>query len=359
MPWDGAAFGLFTLCVLWSSFTYAFFLALLCPIWIGWASVRCGLRGSALSVAGGVALIGALPLLGPGLEALEMAWRQPSMEMAVRGGANGAALFAPWEEKSVIARCLHSPPTAYRGADLPDARLGFTLLALAMVGAVKSWRRAWGIAVGAIVFLVLALGPRLHVYMHTVEELPLPYELLWEWVPIFRISRAPPRFLVVTRILLAVLAAYGVRSLDRPTGPKARRTRRRSAAVAVILALLTVESCIAAIPLFRCRISDFYARLSQIQGDFAILDIPVHTEPFGNRYLLYQTVHGKRVLHANLARHAAQFDYACLWKRPAELTRPLGPSARALLARHQIKFVIWHRRAEYCPDDPIEWEQVY
>lgn len=362
-PVDGAAFGLFALCVLWSSFTYAFFLALLCPIWISWALLRSRRRSGAcwlaLSVGGGVVLIGTLPLVGPGLEALELTWRQPSMDVATRGGANVAALFAPWEQKSLLARGLHSPPTAYRGADLPDARLGFALLVLAMVGAVKSWRQAWGVAVGAIVFLILALGPHLHVYMHTVQNLPMPYELLWEWVPIFRISRAPPRFLVVTRILLAVLAAYGVRSLGVPTRSRARRTWVRSAAVVVILALLTAESCIAPIPLFACRIPDFYARLSQIQGDFAILEVPIDIAPFGNRYLLYQTVHGKRLLHANLARHAAQFDYACLWKRLANLTRPLRPSDRALLSRYQIRFVIWHMDTSGGPDDPIEWEQVY
>ncbi len=115
--------------------------------------------------------------------------------------------------------------------------LGFTTVALAVVGAVASGvARAFGVI--ALVGLVLALGPRLHVDGAIVGPL-LPYWYLEHFMPLLAVAGVPLRFGYLMYLGLVAAAAFGLASLRRAC---ARVTPGAGAlAVALACGLVLVE----------------------------------------------------------------------------------------------------------------------
>ncbi len=90
---------------------------------------------------------------------------------------------------------------------------GLLAALLAALGVRDGWRRRdrWPLlyAGGAAGFALLALGPRLAITEGFT--LPLPYELLYRWVPGFGALRNPYRAAFFASVLLAVPVGYGAR----------------------------------------------------------------------------------------------------------------------------------------------------
>lgn len=89
--------------------------------------------------------------------------------------------------------------------------------ALGLVALLAGWRRGGAYArtvalVGVITGLVLAAGPRVALFGRQWWS---PYQLLFDWLPGFSAVRLPFRFLVVTQLGFALLAALGVGVLLR------------------------------------------------------------------------------------------------------------------------------------------------
>jgi len=86
----------------------------------------------------------------------------------------------------------------------------------------------------AITAFVLSLGPTLHVYWKMLY-IPLPYKLLYHFVPGFAGMRGVSRFACVFMLGLAVLAAFG---FDRVAGALRGPVKRSLAAMAFMLVIL-------------------------------------------------------------------------------------------------------------------------
>jgi len=89
-----------------------------------------------------------------------------------------------------------------------ETYLGYTLLAFAAYAVVRcrrlgrpAGRRIIFWAVMAVGSLVLALGPTLH-WMGRETGLAMPYRLLWQALPILRVSRTPVRLVVLANLSL-------------------------------------------------------------------------------------------------------------------------------------------------------------
>lgn len=152
----------------------------------------------------------------------------------------------------------------------------------------------------AAFFGLLALGPVLKINGQTNllpggGEIPLPYRLLYEFVPFVKLSRSVSRMDVMVMLFLGVGAAFGVvglvswlkgRWVDWDIG------RLVVTAVPVVaIGLVLFEFWPAPYPVSPPDTPAWYATLAEDPTEGAVLNLPANYErPW---YLLYQTMHGK------------------------------------------------------------------
>jgi hypothetical protein len=173
----------------------------------------------------------------------------------------------------------------------------FALVLLALsrptIGGTRKWLGIAGI------FLVLCLGPVLHVAGNPL--LPLPYALLDE-IPLVGFGRAPSRMAVFLMLALAVVGGMVL------AGWEARRPRAALASILVGL-LIFLEFLIAPVRLdsrFQ-TVPTFYTEIARGQGvePRPVLDVPIDLfgaqGPAGD-YMLFQTVHGQPIVSGYISR---------------------------------------------------------
>ncbi len=212
-----------------------------------------------------------------------------------------------------------------RFRDVNTVFLGWTGLALAVVGAVRYRRRVAAWITGFVVFAVLSLGPLLQINGRSIFDLdgllvnvPLPFIAL-HYLPVVKANRVPNRFSVVLMLSLAVLAGFGAYWLLA----KLRRSRARVAVIAsaggtlLLAALIMFEHWSVPLPLTDARIPAVYEQIAEEPGDFTIFQLPMGwRNSFGvqgaenTRTQYYQTYHHKRLLSGNISRNPPfKFDY--------------------------------------------------
>jgi hypothetical protein len=191
---------------------------------------------------------------------------------------------------------------------------GFTVLALCAIALLATrvqrkksnfFGRSWTSSASpglylfsAAFFALLALGPVLKINGRTDllpggGEIPLPYRLLYEFVPFVNLSRSVSRMDVMVMLFLGVGAAFGVVALARfvewKEGKKGKGLAWMVPAVAITLVLF--EFWPARYPVSPPDTPAWYATLAEDPTEGAVLNLPANYErPW---YLLYQTVHGK------------------------------------------------------------------
>lgn len=183
--------------------------------------------------------------------------------------------------------------------------IGYIPLLLAGI-ALWRWRppvRFW--VVTAFFFLLLAMGPRLHLGNITETDLPTtlstttpewtPFALLNRTVPFMRISRSVSRYALMVQLCVAVLAGLGLHRLLQ---------RQRSATASLLaggaLLLILGEFWVAPYPMSPPDTPAFYGQLRQMADVRAVLNLPMNYDRPG--YLLYQTVHEKPLAVAYISR---------------------------------------------------------
>jgi len=184
-----------------------------------------------------------------------------------------------------------------------------------------------------LAFFILALGPVMHIGGRTAllpggGEIPLPYALLHHLVPFLNITRSVSRFDVMVMLSLAMLAAFGLARLVGTSSSHTSTLSRFSSSRAIALlcaALILFEFLPAPYPMSPPDTPDWYYTLAAEPGDFAILNLPMNWDRPG--YLLYQTVHRKRLTAAYISRD----DPRTLVERAPVLQafRHLGPGVIA------------------------------
>ncbi|MBX2998357.1 MAG: hypothetical protein KF893_07580 [Caldilineaceae bacterium] len=180
--------------------------------------------------------------------------------------------------------------------------IGYLPLILALAAAWLDRRRSGFWLVGALFFLLIALGPVLNLRTIGWDDIPTgeqppgwtPYELLNRTIPFMRISRSVSRFAVMVQLAMAVTAAIGLHALLRRRSP---RLRRSLAVVAVLVVL--AEFWVAPYPLSPPDTPYYYAQIAEESGG-SLLNLPMNYDRPG--YLLYQTVHHKPLTVAYISR---------------------------------------------------------
>ncbi len=247
-------------------------------------------------------------------------------------------------------------PTAF----LWNVSVGLVALALALVslvplaadrralsadsqeGAVggRAWR--WWLLLGAT--LLLAMGEELRVLGHETG-VPLPYALL-AGLPGIRSSHRPNHFVILSILLVALLAAGGLRRLI------ARRPGRPWAwSGAAILLALIIDGYAGPLPIVERPIPAGYAHLPAPDGG-ALLPIPVNLNVSRSENLWYQTAHGWPIVGGfigreppyPLGRYAPGVRELRYGRRDdPDILEPGWPElARESLAHYGIRYVLYH-----------------
>ena len=314
-------------------------------LWRLWREKHPGLR-KLLKPAFGIAAMGLAvgllfsPLIIPmAAEAATADYMRPTFEENVVLSADLLAFFTPSELHPLWGQAvlpLYQTFTTTTSERLVFA--GIMPLALAIYGAVKYRRRRWVQfwSLSTLIFFVLALGPYLHIAGQTVQldgaPLPMPYLLLYKAIPFIGISRSLSRYDLMVMIGLGVLAAIGM-------------VRFKPGWQALTVGLICLEFTAIPYPMSAIDTPGFFRSIAQEEEDFTIAALPMNWDR--PNPLLYQTVHGKRLLTAYTSR---QNPLDLTWRTPVLqqwrtlqediIKTDLAAVAPTILQDFQIKYVV-------------------
>ncbi|NPV07117.1 MAG: hypothetical protein HPY83_04015 [Anaerolineae bacterium] len=278
----------------WYNLIYLGLLTGLWSTWCAWSARRRGLRlwAQMVLVPGGVGLI-ALALLAPLLlpmaaEAARADYMVPDESHITNLSADLLALVLPQEMHP-----LWGEATGRLAAQFPSSTsermvsLGLVPLLLAAVGWWRGSERGRLFVWVGLVFLVLSLGPVLHVGGEVVRvggrPVPLPWLALYRAIPFLGIARSVGRYSVMAALAVSVLAGVGLHQLSRQLG--GRWLLLPLAAGALTL----VEFAPIPYPVSFPDTPGWYAALRNEPLSGAVLNLPVNWDR--PQYLLYQTQH--------------------------------------------------------------------
>jgi hypothetical protein len=234
------------------------------------------------------------------------------------------------------------------------AFLGYTALALALYAAIALWRRSILWVVTGLLFALLALGTVLRIRGVEYPGVPMPYDLLSRLVPAFKLVRQANRFNVMVSLSLSVLV--GLACADLFAWLEQRASPRiavwgRYAAVIALSAMILYEYLALPLPTLPFRVSPFYERVAQEDGDFALVELPLD-HLYNRRSLYAQTFHGKKLVNGYLARAATEaeaFVYSNPLLKVLRLRMTLDPTLydipaqMDLLAANDIRYIVIHK----------------
>jgi len=241
------------------------------------------------------------------------------------------------------------------------AFLGYTTIALAVIGAAKNWRRARFWVLAAAVYVALALGPQLRINGQLYPQVPMPYRLVGDLFFV-RILRKPDRFNVFLGLPVAMLVSLGMAALLRrylpPGGWGGLKGGGRKSALAVVLVglaavLILGEYCPVPYPTLPAVTPAWYSQLAQEPGHFAILDLPMELLHFDKRYSFYQITHGKALVEgrvSRLPREAFTFIDSNPLLQGLRQANAMDPDLMDvshqlhLLADADVRYIIFHRK---------------
>ena len=252
-----------------------------------------------------------------------LGWFTPTVLHPVFGGDLVAEL------RRVQLRALEQGVTGFR--DINTVFIGWTTLALALIGALTYRRRVRLWIWTAVIFGLFTLGPFLQIngeYRFDLDGVdatfPMPYALL-HYIPIVKANRAPNRNSVMLTLAVAVLAGYGVMWLMAKVGSRNSRLKiqdwdasaRRQSSIFnlqsllfVVLALLLLfEHLAVPAPLSDARVPGVYAEIAADPRAVSVLQVPLGWRnsfgvlgPERTQLQYYQTAHGKPMLGGNISR---------------------------------------------------------
>jgi hypothetical protein len=183
-----------------------------------------------------------------------------------------------------------------------------------------------------LLFFILALGPFLHVGGQIVaiggRPVPLPYLLLYHTVPFIGLTRSLSRYDLMVMLGLGVLVSIALVEITL-FASKQRIASKLSGGPAyapyiiplAALILICFEFLPAPYPISKIDTPAFYFDISYETSDYTIAELPMNWDR--PTPLLYQTIHGKKLLTAYTSRNN---PLELAWRTPVfQHWRFLGP----------------------------------
>ncbi len=287
-----------------SCYYYALFLAVaLAVLGLGYllAERRCFTRRLLgwLALCSVVTLAIQIPLSLPYFRVAESMGFERTIETAARGGAD----LADFVTAPPTNRLYGAATASLRGEQWWEHVTfpGLTATLLALIGAARppaaSRRARWLYLALALTMGVLSLGPALYLDGR-VFFAPLPYHLLFAYVPGFTAIRQPARFHMFTMVGLSLLAGLGAQTLTRRIA-----TRWQRALPVVCLAFMAAENLympLALTPVPRpAAIPPVYTWLADEAEPGPVLELPILMDvgSVESPRLYYSTRHWRRLIN--------------------------------------------------------------
>jgi hypothetical protein len=163
---------------------------------------------------------------------------------------------------------------------LGTAYMGFTVLALAVLGLYKYRKKLYIWIIVCVLFFLLSLGPYILINRANTG-IPGLYQLA-RYLPIVGLIREPGRFALMVSFALAIMASYGAKYIFEKIGLLKRNQALKLGVVALIAAMILIES--SAPPLSagfasqltaNLHVSNFYSWLGGQKGNFSVLELPI------------------------------------------------------------------------------------
>ncbi len=242
------------------------------------------------------------------------------------------------------------------------AYVGYTVLALGILGLVFFWRRKdlyfW--AALAFVGALLALGPYI-----SVDGVLTPIPGLWGYlyyvIPLLNSFRAPYRFDYLVAFGLAILAGYGVTGLmERLSSikvPNATKTLMKVLVVCILCTLVIVEFLPIPYAEYNAQIPQFYQVLANDHSNYSVIEVPLQKS--FSVYLYYQSAYNKPLIDGSIPRNPQypstlqesvpfinELGFYSPGNAPTDIinqTFPLMTLAPYILEQYQVKYIIVHK----------------
>ncbi|MDE1833313.1 MAG: hypothetical protein KGH58_02750 [Candidatus Micrarchaeota archaeon] len=242
-----------------------------------------------------------------------MIWSTNLLSFFVPSFYNG--VFYGLSGSSGIYNMLYSPDPTER-----VAYVGFLAIILGLFGIYRNWKdsRLW--IAFAVIFGWLSLGPLLQIGPY-ITGIPTLY-YLYHFIPLFNVMREPGRFNILLIMAVAILAAFGVKSLLERMGSAAghaaaRPATRALAVIAVVSLIMLLESNAFSFgPGFTSHIAtqvavpQFYYAIANLTSNFSVLSLPAlplkasayMPEPYTGQATYYTYITHKPVIGGYIAR---------------------------------------------------------
>lgn len=162
--------------------------------------------------------------------------------------------------------------------------LGFTPLVLTIVAILRGGKRTAGWAALFVLSLVFALGAHPYWAGKLYDGVTLPFAYLTK-LPVLSLMRVANRFLILTQVALAVLAAIGWSSLKK----------RSDLLFLALCALVLIEYLWIPYPLQPVEMSPYYDQMAASERRGAVLDIPFTSNGRTVLNMAVQTRHERHI----------------------------------------------------------------
>jgi hypothetical protein len=250
---------------------------------------------------------------------------------------------------------------SYTRAWYSNAYLGYFVILLIIPGIRKARRMAWfWVGLGLVAWL-LAMGPSVRFNKHIYDNIPLPYVLVKDFLPV-KIMREERRFNILLALPVAAMVAYGVVCLRDWARKLKVTTRYASIPFAGLALLLCLDYLQVPVQTFDTAISPFYLSLAKASDRFALFNLPTGRDrsPF---LMLCQTTHGKPIIEGSVARPPREVrafvedNPFLLYQRDHRKMNPELPDVSrqlGVLAEANVRYLIVNEQYAF-PWDKDDW----
>lgn len=291
---------------------------------------------------------------------------------AVMGSADLLSFFLPSVLHPVFGNVTQDIYNNFLGNTSENTTfIGYTVILLSIFATRRLKENKYVIfwSIAALLFSLISLGPLLHVNGNTTftvfnTTVPLPYLVLYYFIPFLDNCRTTGRFYVLASLSFAVLTGYGVSELL-----KSNKNSKKVAAV-IISSLIIFEYLVIPFPVSAVNKPSFYKEISQDKDNYALLEIPATLNYLaGVNIIYYQTIHGKPVVGNWAARYPSNARYFELntpvireltYLQPSTadiLNQDLNQVGTSILNYYNISYIVLH--TNYMDDREVDLAETF